>query len=168
MINIQEYLLSKKNNRKDIDIKEIKDFFNSMLVKSSSDILNDTIDAFYEKYHCFFDDLIEFINECVNNGFEYSKWPGHGPRRYTEETKTIELSVFRNDILSVMFINILENKCIDCAFRRNNLQVFKAVPDDDLFGYFDDDDLGALESEVVFDSNENSKNDFYKTLVNNI
>lgn len=168
MINIQEYLLGKHSKKLDVDIQEIKDFFNSMLKKTSSDILNDTIDTFDKKYHEYFIVLIDFINECVKNGFEYSDWTGFGKRHYTETTKTIELSVFRNDVLALMFINMAKNKCVECAFKINIVQIFKGEPDGDLYGYFDDDELESLSSEIVFDSRKNSKDDFHKILLNNI
>ena len=168
MINIQEYLLSKNNKKYGVDIQEIKDFFNSMLKKSTSDILNETIDNFDKKYHDFFAELIDFVNECVENGFDYSEWTGHGKRNYTEKTKTIELSVHRNHYLSLMFVNMPENKCVDCTFKINNLQVVKANPDGDLYGYFDDEELECLSLEIVFDSRKDNKDDFYNILKNNI
>lgn len=168
MINIQEYLLGKNTKKLDVNIQEIKDFFNSILRKTRSDILNDTIDTFDKKYHEYFIILIDFINECVENGFEYSKWTGYGKRHYTETTKTIELLVFRNDVLSLMFIDMAENKCVDCAFKRSNVEIFKGEPDGDLYGYFDDDELECLESKTIFDSRKDNKDDFYNILKANI
>lgn len=168
MININEYLLGKNNKKLDVNVQEIKDFFNSMLKKTSSDILNDTIDTFDKKHHEYFITVMDFVNECVENGFEYSDWPGFGKRHYTETTKTIELSVFRNDVLALMFIDMAENKCVECDFKRNIVQIFKVEPDGDLYGYFDDDELESFDSTIVFDSRKNSKDDFYKVLLNNI
>ena len=168
MINIYEYLLGKNNKKLDVDVQEIKDFFNSILGKTSSDVLNETIDNFDKKHHDFFIELIEFTKECVENGFEYSKWAGFGKRHYTETTKTIELSVFRNDVLSLMFIDMAENKCVNCTFKRSNVQVSVAVPDGDLYGYFDDDELESLDSKTVFDSRKDNKDDFYNILKDNI
>lgn len=168
MINIQEYLLGKNTKKLDVDIKEIKNFFNSMLAKTSSDILSDTIDTFDKKHHEYFITVMDFINECVENGFEYSKWTGFGKRHYTETTKTIELSVFRNDILVLMFINMPENKSIECTFTRSTVRISKAEPDGDLYGYFDDDELECLDSTIVFDSRKDNKDDFYNILNDNI
>ena len=168
MINIQEYLLGKKKPKVDVDIQEIKDFFNSMLKKSSSDILNDTIDMFDKKHHEYFIIVMDFINECVENGFEYSKWTGFGKRPYTETTKAIELSVFRNAVLTLMFIEMPENKCVECAFTQNAVQIHKCEPDGDLYAYFDYDELETLDSTIVFDSRKDNKYDFYKLLKDNI
>lgn len=168
MINIQEYLLGKKKPKLDVGIQEIKGFFNSMLVKTSSDVLTDTIDTFDKKHHEYFIALMDFINECVENGFEYSKWPGFGKRHYTETTKTIELSVFRNYTLILMFIDMSENKSLECTFTRSTVRISKAEPDGDLYGYFDDDELESLDSTIVFDSRKDNKYDFYKILKDNI
>lgn len=168
MININEYLLGKSVNRRlktNVDIQEIKDFFNSMLKKTNSDIINDTIDTFDKKYHEYFVIVMDFVNECVENGFEYSDWPGFGNRHYTETTKTIELSVYRNDMLALMFIDMAENICVECTFKRNNVQILKGEPDDDLYGYFDDDELQCLSSSIIFNSRKDSINDFYDTLI---
>ena len=168
MINIQEYLLGKKNPKLDVDVQEIKDFFNSMLKKTSSDILNDTIDTFDKKHHEYFITLMNFINECVENGFEYSYWVGFGKRHYTETTKTIELSVFRNDTLVLMFIDMPENKCVECIFTKSTVRIYKFEPDGDLYGYFDYDELEYLDSTIVFDSRKDNKDDFYNILNDNI